>query len=199
MSYFGKDKCMRLEDRLTEVSIGNNPELSDVFNTALQQVFSTHYFKKINNVVSKNINLKKVRKRNENIVAYNKGNSIFVNETVFNQYSFKDRVRYLMHEFIHLLERKRKLFFFKEFGEIGKVSDELYNIMKKNLTKPASVFLISRNVKLKGTEREVLTYLMNDKIDWSAITMQGKQEIVSALRRSGIFNLSHSFWRKRLS
>jgi hypothetical protein len=189
-----------LYDYLAEVQLGSDLSLNNIFNVALSQVFSKNYLQTINNIINKTIKLKYVNKRNSDIVAYNVGNKIFVNQKVFEEYNMKDRIRILLHEFIHMIQRKKRLLFFKEFKPINDLTDKLYDIAKKNLLKSFPIFLTGRNINIgPGGKHEILAYLMNDTINWEAITKEGKDQIIDALKNSGIFNLSHPFWKKRLT
>ena len=89
--------------------------------------------------------------------------------------------------------------FFKAFKPINELTRKLNYIIKNNVTKPLSVFLMGKNVDIYGSKYEILGYFMNDKINWDAITSEGKTQIIQALKDSGLFNLQHQFWKKRLT
>lgn len=191
---------MNLEDYITEVQLGHDSSLSNIFNVALGQVFSEKYLKKINSVLINNIKLKYINHLNKQMYAYNKGSNIYVNQEPFNALGPKQQIRTLLHEFVHVLQRKRKFFLFKEFKEISNLSKILGEIVKEDLVKPYPVFLTGRNANIgSGGDYEILAYLMSDTIDWSALTLRGREEFKEAIRKSGIFNLNHQFWIKRLN
>ena len=193
------EKKTSLEDFLDEVTLGKDESLNRIFNLALSQVFAPQFLNKINNEIRRRIKLKEITNRNQEILSYNKGNNIYINSIPFNKRGVKEKMQLLLHEFIHLLQRKKKAFFFKNFKEIDVLTNNLLNITEKNLTKPLSVFLTGRNVNLgPGGKHEILGYLMNNKIDWSVISPEGRKLFIDTLRNSKIFNLSHPFWKKRL-
>jgi hypothetical protein len=201
-SFFSKDKNMpqSLFDYLTEVELKNLTDIDRSFNKALAQVFSPEYFQSIQKIINKAITIKLVNKKNQNIVAYNVGNKIFINDWVFQNYDEKKKIQIILHEFMHLLQRKRKLFFFKEFKPLHDLTNNLYAIVKKNLVRPFSVFLTGKALDVgPGGKYEILAYLMQDSINWSALNESGKKEFIDELKRSRIFNLSHPFWKKRLT
>jgi|ETNvirnome_6_100_1030635.scaffolds.fasta_scaffold00027_41 hypothetical protein len=194
------EKKTSLEDFLDEVTLGRDESLNRIFNLSLEQVFSQQFLKKINNEVRRRIKLKEINNRDERILSYNKGNNIYVNIIPFNKLSVKAKMQHLLHEFIHLLQRKRKSFFFKNFKEMDTLTTNLYNIVNKHLDKPFSVFLTGINQNLgPGGKHEILGYLMNDKIGWGALSPEGIKLFINELKNSKLFNLSHPFWRKRLS
>jgi len=189
---------MKLEEYLIEVEIGDRI-LTNYFNIALKYVFNQQFLNKIENMIKRRIHLKEVR-TNKKFIAYNVGNTIVVNLNEFEKLSTQKRIEYLLHEFIHMLQRKKYFLFFRRFKEIVKLTKELKRIVKNDLTKPLSVFLTGKNVDIgAGGYNEILAYLMNNTIDWSALTFQGRRELKEAIRKSGLFNLNTSFWRKRLS
>jgi predicted metallopeptidase len=188
-----------LSDFLDEVTLGKNESLNRIFNLALAQVFSQQFLNKINNEIRKRIKLKEIRNRNQDVLSYNRGNNIYINSIPFNQRGVKEKMQILLHEFMHLLQRKKKAFFFKNFKEVDTLTNNLLKIAESHLNKPLSVFLTGRNVNLgPGGKHEMLGYLMNDKIGWEAISPEGKKLFIEELRRSRLFNLSHPFWKKRL-
>lgn len=193
------NKKTTLEDFLDEITLGKDESLSRIFNLALEQVFSPQFVKKINNEIRRRVKLKEITNKNQNILSYNKGNNIYINSIPFNKRGVKEKMQLLLHEFMHLLQRKKKAFFFKNFKEINDLTNNLLKITEKHLNQPLSVFLTGRNVNLgPGGKHEILGYLMNNKIGWNAISPEGKKLFIDELRNSRLFNLSHPFWKKRL-
>jgi len=189
-----------LEDFLDEVTLGKDESLNRIFNLALQQVFSPQFVSKIDNEIKKRIKLKEINNKNQDILSYNKGNNIYINSIPFNKRGVREKMQLLLHEFIHLLQRKKKSFLFKNFKEIDSLTNNLVKVTEANLNKPLSVFLTGKNMNLgPGGKHEILGYLMNRSIDWSAISPEGKKLFINILKNSRIFNLSHPFWKKRLS
>jgi hypothetical protein len=194
------EKKTSLEDFLDEVTIGKDESLNRIFNLALQQVFSPAFVKKIDGEIRRRIKLKEITNRNQDILSYNKGNNIYINTIPFNKRNVREKMQLLLHEFIHLLQRKKKAFFFKNFKEIDNLTNRLVKVTESNLNKPLSVFLTGKNQNLgPGGKHEILGYLMNNKLNWAAISPEGKKLFMDELRASRIFNLSHPFWKKRLS
>jgi hypothetical protein len=191
---------MNLKKYLTEINLNNDPELSVLFTRALKEVFSPSYFKKINNTLVKKINIEKVD-RTDGVVAYVQGNKIFVNNNVFFKQTKQAQIRYLLHEFIHILQRNKKMLIFFNFKEINKLTNELFNLLKKELNdKKMAIFLTGKIANLgPGKKNEILSYFMNDSIKWDVISPDLKKAVIQKMRESNLFNLTSLFWKKRLT
>ena len=62
-----------------------------------------------------------------------------------------------------------------------------------------SEFLTGKNQPLPTKdEYEVVAYIMNGKIDWSALNNKGRRDFINALHSSNIFNMGSNFWKTRL-
>jgi len=190
---------MNYRNYINEVTIDTNPELQNFFNMAIKQVFSAQYVQKIDRILKRSIRIKEKSER-PGVVAFNDGGStIFINPDEFYKREKKVQIKYILHEFIHILQRK-KGFILRKFKEMKKVTNELNSVLNKYLKKPLSVFLTGKNQKLgAGAKWEILSYFMNDSINWGAISSEGKAAIIKVLQNSQIFNLNHPFWKKRLS
>lgn len=171
-------------------------ELNKVFNDALSQVFSQRYLGEIAKKIGDYIDIKEVEEK-EGVVAYNVGKKIYINKSEFYKNSPKAQARYLLHEFIHILQRRGGLL--SRFKEVRVLTNTLNKILKEHLTQPLSVFLTGKNQQLgAGGKWEILSYFMNNSIDWRAIDDEGKAKIVAEIKSSGIFNTSSPFWKRRL-
>jgi len=187
-----------LHNYLTELSIGDNQDLEKVFNLALSQVFSKTYLDKIESTLEKKINIKEKVNNNQNIVAWTEGTTIYVNRPEFYARDMRSRMKYILHEFIHVLNNSKSFIMLNKFKEINDLSTELWEIIKTH-TKDIGKFLTGRTVpKSLLNNQESLSYLMNDSIDWRQITPEGKVLFIKALKDSGVFNIQHMFWKKRL-
>lgn len=174
-----------------------NVQLQKIFNEALKEVFSPRYLNEISNKLKDTLKIKEVDE-DGSVVAYNVGGTIYVNSNEFYNYSAKAQTRYLLHEFIHVLQRKRGILLSK-FKDIRKLTIEIHKIVKQHSQHPVSVFLTGKNQDLGGGGKwEVLSYFMNNSIEWGAVDDEGKTKIVSAMKSSGIFNTNSSFWKRRL-
>jgi hypothetical protein len=182
-----------LEEAVKDV----DPALRKIFNSALLQVFSQRYLGEIAKKVGDNLLIKQVDEK-PGIVAFNVGSKIYINKNEFWDYDQKQQARYLLHEFIHVLQRKGGAFLSK-FPEIRTLSKKIHKIYKQHSSQPLSVFLTGKNTDLgAGGKWEVMSYFMNDSIDWRAIDNEGKAAIISEIKNSGIFNTNSPFWKKRL-
>ncbi len=190
---------MNYRDYIKEVTIDTNPELQNFFNLAIKQVFSPQYLQKIDKILKRSILIKEKGER-PGIVAFNDGGStIFVNPDEFYRRDKKQQIKYILHELIHILQRKRGLIF-RRFKEMKKVTNKLNVTLSKHLKKHLSVFLTGKKQELgAGAKWEILSYFMNDSINWEAITPEGKEAMIKILRDSKVFNVDHPFWKKRLS
>lgn len=189
---------MKIREELNEVTLNtDNPEINEVFNAALAQVFNQSYIKKIDRILKRKIDIKEVQEKG-NVVAYNQSGKIFVNANQFFELDKTAQMRYLLHEFIHILQRQRGLILTK-FKELRKISLELFNIVKRYSKHPPSVFLTGKNQNLgAGGKWEILSYFMNNSIDWDKISPEGRAKIITALKKAGIFNLNSKFWKRRI-
>ena len=180
------EKKTKLDDFLLEVELGDDSDFNKTFNLALKQVFNSRYLSKVNDMINRRIKFKEFNN---------------VNKIPFQERTIKRRMEIILHEFIHLVQRKRKVIFFKQFKEIDDLTEQLNIITRKYLKPrtPLSVFLTGKLQKLgPGGKHEILGYLMSNSIKWDAISIEGKGLFIDALKRSGIFDLSNSFWKKRL-
>lgn len=187
-----------MNDYLMEISIGTNPDLESIFNHALQQVFSKQYLSKIESVLAKKIKLKEKVSKNTDVVAWVEGTTIYVNKPEFEKRDGKSKVKYLLHEFMHVLNNSKSFFIIKSFKEINDLSEKLWTITKKEAKDPG-LFLAGRSIpKHLLNKQEALSYLMNDKVQWKNISPKGKEEFQKALKDAGVFNLGNQFWKNRL-
>lgn len=193
---------MKLNDFLIEAKTEEGEELEQAFGQALLKVFNPAYLPKIKKHMGKDIIIKKKDFKNPNAVAYTKGRTIYVNEPIFGKLPMKDKVRYLLHEFIHVMQNTSNFMVVRAFKEVYDIADELYPIVKKHITKPLPFFLTGKNQSLgtnpKYIKYEILSYLMNGDIRWDAISKEGYQQFIETLRKHRVFNLNSDFWVKRI-
>ncbi len=188
----------RMNDYLIELKIGKNPEVEKVFNLALKQVFSQTYLNKIENIITKRVKLKEKINKDQNMVAWNEGTNIYINKPIFYAKPIAQQMRYLLHEFMHVLHHSKSFMIIRNFKEMKNLSNALWPIIDKH-TKDKGAFLTGKSIDKKYLNKEeTVSYLMNDSIKWNNITPEGKQLFISELKRSGMFNLQHPFWLKRL-
>ncbi len=188
----------RMNDYLIELKIGKNPEVEKVFNLALKQVFSQTYLNKIENIITKRVKLKEKINKDQNMVAWNEGTNIYINKPIFYAKPIASQMRYLLHEFMHVLHHSKSFMIIRNFKEMKNLSNALWPIIDKH-TKDKGAFLTGKSIDKKYLNKEeTVSYLMNDSIKWKNITPEGKQLFISELKRSGMFNLQHPFWLKRL-
>ena len=188
----------RMNDYLIELKIGKNPEVEKVFNLALKQVFSQTYLNKIENIITKRVKLKEKINKDQNMVAWNEGTNIYINKPIFYAKPIAQQMRYLLHEFMHVLHHSKSFMIIRNFKEMKNLSNALWPIIDKH-TKDKGAFLTGKSIDKKYLNKEeTVSYLMNDSIKWNNITPEGKQLFINELKRSGMFNLQHPFWLKRL-
>lgn len=192
---------MQLELLLNEVELETrDKQLNILFDNYLSQVFSSSFKKKIDETLKDRISFKEVVDKTKNVVAYTIGNTIFVNSPVFYSKNRNKGILFLLHEFIHILQNSKSFFIVNKFNDIKTVEEQLYSLIQKNLIKPYSTFLTGKNQSLHSSGKdEILTYQMNDSIDWSAVKEGTKEQYIKILKQSGLFNLNSKFWQKRFS
>jgi len=188
----------RLNDYLIELKIGKNPEVEKVFNLALKQVFSTEYLNKIENGITKRIKVKEKVNKDQNMVAWNEGTTIYVNKPVFYSKPIAAQMRYILHEFMHVLHHSKSFLILRKFKEMKILSNNLWKIVQTH-AKDKGKFLTGKTIDKKYLNKEeTVSYFMNGSIKWNQISPEGKQQFINELKKSGMFNLQHPFWTKRL-
>jgi len=188
----------KLENYLIELKIGKNPEVDALFNLALKQVFSSTFLNEIEGKITSTVRIVEKSMNNQSVVAWNKGSRIFINKQVFYGLSKPKQIRFLLHEFVHVLHHSKSFLVLRNFKKIKILSRKLWKIVEKETSEP-SVFLTGKKVSKKFmNSEEVLAYLMNNSIKWNRISSNGKAQFINELQSSQLFNLQHPFWKKRL-
>lgn len=190
---------MELRDHLLEVQLKTARSINGLFNLALRQAFQPEFLRKIENTIHNTIKVKEVEEKNNNIIAWNRGGTIFINKRSFGALPISKKMNYLLHEFMHILQTMKRFFLFRGFKEINNMTLDLYDMVERNLTKPYNVFLTKKNIGIgSGGKYEILAYLMNGSLDWSALTEEGQKKFVEILREYNVFNLESQFMKERL-
>lgn len=191
---------MQLELLLNEVELETkDKQLNILFDNYLSQVFSPSFKKRIDETLKDRISFKEVVDKTKNVVAYTMGNTIYINSPVFYSKNINKGILFLLHEFIHILQNSKSFFIINKFNDIKNTEAQLYSLVQKNLIKPYSVFLTGKNQNLHSSGKdEVLTYQMNNSIDWSAVKEGTKEKYIQILKQSKLFNLNSNFWKKRI-
>jgi hypothetical protein len=190
---------MDLENYLLEVQLKTTKSINSIFNVALKQIFQPEFLRKIENTLRKTIKIREIDNRNQKIVAYNQGSSIYINKRPFGALVLTKKMNYLLHEFIHVLQNMRRFFLFRGFKEINDMTADLNDVVKSNLVKSFPEFLTGKSVRIGGGDKyEILAYAMNGTLDWTALTKEGQEKFVKILREYGVFNLENQFWHSRL-
>jgi len=188
-----------MNDYLVELKLGKDLSLEKIFNLALKEVFSPEYLEKIENTIKKRIKLKEKVINKPNVVAWVVGTAIYVNKPEFYARDRASQIKYLLHEFMHVLMNSKSFFVISKFKEVKDFSERLWTIVKKHAPDPGLFLTGASQKKHMLNSQEALSYLMNDKIKWSAISAVGKNSFQNEIRRSGLFNLESKFWKSRLS
>lgn len=191
---------VKLHERIDEaLSYQEMKEVQQEFFNTLTQVFTTEYLGKVKFDFIKNIRFVEKDFKDPSKTAYTEGRTIYVNEPIFDRLTKKERAKYLLHEFIHIMQNTKNFLIFRTFKEVYEVGVKLYRVLRKHLTGDLGSFLTGRKQKLSSPKYEVISYLMNGDIDWTQLSEKGKVEFVKVLSQSGIFNLKTRFWADRLS
>lgn len=189
---------MKLQNYLVEVELKNaNAKDNEIFNKVLGIVFTNQYLNKINDILKK-IKVKEVSK-NEDIAAYQKGNTIFINKPYFSTLNGKKKSELLLHEFIHILQRKKMFGLFNRFKEVKTASIKLYNLLRREGI-DVSKFLTNKTGLSKKyvNKYEVLSYLLEGKPNMKMLSTDQKNQVKQILEEAKVFNLDSFFWKERL-
>jgi hypothetical protein len=185
---------------LTEVELGtSNPQINNLFNVALKQIFNRQYLARIENTINKKIKIKEVNDRNPNVIAYSISSTIYINKKEFYKLPLIHQIKYILHEFIHVMQNNRRFFILRGLKELHDLTNRLNDAVQGNLVKPYSVFLTKKDTKIgEGGKYEILPYVMNNAIDWDALNTEGRKKFLQALEDSNILNLESPFWKSRI-
>lgn len=191
---------MELELLINEVELETkDTQLNKLFDNYIVQIFSPQFCKKIESLLRDKIKLEETVDKNNNVVAWTQGTTIYVNSPVFYSKNRSKAILFIMHEFIHVLQNSKSFFIMSKFNDIKELENALYTLVSNNLTKSYAQFLTGKNQDLHSSGKdEVLTYMMNNSIDWSAVKPGTKEKYKALLEQSGIFNLNTPFWTKRI-
>jgi hypothetical protein len=177
----------------------NDQELSRTFEVALKSLFSPSFYSKIEKVLKEKIQVLPFTHDENGAVAYNVNGKIYVNEREFGKLNTDRKVAYLLHEFIHVLQRKRTLGILSSFNEVVSLTNNLYKLISKNLTGSLSKFLTGKEMDIGPLKSiEVLAYTMNAKLHFEFTKEGTKEQFIKILQDSGLFNLNSFFWKERL-
>jgi len=190
---------MNLENYLLEVNL-QDESLEGYFNEGLKQVFSPVFLSKINKKIQHLIPIKYVENHNNsNEVVWTENNEISVNKKEFEKIDVVKRIKYLLHEFIHILLNSKSFFVINAFIELRKVSNKMHQIVEQYAIGNVGAFLINKTIEEKYlNNQESLAYFMNGKMNWKMIKPEGAKLLKETIINSGLFNTSSEFWRKRI-
>jgi len=190
---------MKLSDYILEIELEADKGSEAVFNTILKQVFTKEYLAKIEKIIVKTIKFKYGSLPSSAPVA-TQGRTIIIDKEKYDKIPNHIKTNYILHEFIHILQNTKSFLVLNAFKEIHLLTNELMSIFKKNSVKPYSVFLTGQNQNIgRGGKMELVSYLMNNSFNPSALTIEGKKLFKNALINSDIFNTSSNFWKLRLN
>jgi hypothetical protein len=166
--------------------------INSLFEKTLPQVFSPIMIKKIDRVFDGVIEPTEYSEKTT-VVAYTKGNKIYVNTKNFYSIEPDKAIIYVLHEFCHLLQNQ------KAFYDLKKVNNDLYYCAMPYLRIwKVSKFLTGKTQNIHSDyKQEFLTYLMNNSEQINMLPENVQKEYFSILERSGLFNMSSSFWKIR--
>ena len=188
-----------LEQELTS----QNPDLNNILNKTLKEIFNPTYYNKIKNIVRRKISIVPVKGKGRNFYAfYTGGNKISVNRDLFFSEKLTDeqRVSILSHEFIHLLQRNKKFFLIKNFKQIHNLGKKLRVIVRQYAPNPTLFLTGKKHITLGAGNLlyEIVPYLIMGTVNWNHIDDSGEKLVLKILRESRVFNLQSDFWKKRL-
>lgn len=187
-----------IEDLLYEIKIGNNKNIESLFNYMLSQIFDEAYLKKIEMLLNNKVIKIIEKEERKDIVAWTVGTTIYVNPDEFNARNIESQIKYLLHEFIHVLNNSKSFFILNKFKEIKELSKTLWKITLEHSDNPGK-FLTNKNInKNLLNDQEALSYIMNGNLNWAEISSKGRKLFIEAIKQSNIFNLDSKFWKERL-
>jgi len=188
---------------LVELELGSDTTLKKWFNVAIKQVFSQSIIDKIEKVFKKRIDLKFVTPKRKDIEAITSSpREIQINIGKFTLMSLQQKIKLLLHEFIHVLQLKKSFIFLKAFKEFDTITSQLNRVIKRNIKKGSSYssFLVGTEKDIgRGGKYEILAYILQDKINWKALNPRAVVKIFKILKDSGAFNFNKKFWKDRMN
>lgn len=175
-----------------KVQTGSNA-LNKMFREYINQVFSSTYLKKIDRTLNGTLLLKTFNKNN-NMMAYTSGTSIYINTSKFLNLADDRCMVYIIHEFFHCLGN------LKSFPEINIINKKLDKAAEKYIPKDKmNIFLTGKDQDIHSDfHGEFLSYMSNNAFNWS-LAPELKSQFKNIIESAGIFNTNSKWWRERLS
>lgn len=172
-----------------EILLNSKSEaLNKLFHRTLKNIFTPQFYNRVDKALGERINVLD-DDLNNNIVAYSKDGMLFVNARVFYSKPRKDALVYILHELIHLLSQKI------QFYQIRQLEKKLWKLVKNKLVKSYSEFLTGKKQPLHSIKsEEILTYLMNQSLNFSAVKPDVKEKYIDLVKKSNIFNLESDYF-----
>jgi len=187
---------MELYKELKETAIGEKVGLNNIFDIALQEVFSDNYLNKIRSKTKKDmVSTKEMGREGETQSSFFGGVKIRINPKSLEKKNMHQKIGLLMHEFIHYLQEAKSFFIARKFKQVTTLTEALYGIVKRNLTKGYSIKDILPKRASTISEFEILAYFISDELNWKVLTDKGRRDFLSTIRSSGIFNLSSKYMK----
>jgi hypothetical protein len=191
---------MEIFKEIKEAQMGEKVGLSNIFDIALEEVFSKSYLNKIKSKVKKDvIDLKDFEKEGETYSDFFGRIKIRINPKALKNKNMNQKIGLLMHEFIHYLQEAKTFFIIKKFKEIMNLTERLYEIVKDNLVRGYSIKdILPRNASTIS-KYEILAYFIEGDLNWKVLSDRGKKEFLETIVNSGIFNLTSRYIKNALS
>jgi hypothetical protein len=191
---------MEISKELKEAAVGEKIRISNIFDIALEEVFSKSYLSKIRSKIKKDVFDEKEMGREGEVSSNFFGNvRIKINPKALKNKNMYQKIGLLMHEFMHYLQESKSFFIVRKFKEVNNLTEKLYMIAKENLVAKKSLKdFLPRNASVVS-KFEVIAYFIDDGLNWKVLTDRGRKEFLNAIVNSGIFNLSSKFIKNILS
>ena len=138
------------------------------------------------------INVDTITRGLDYYINYTKGTDIYVSDKLYNLPT-EQSVVYLLHELVHALSNTAK------FNGLVQLNNSLWKLILKNIEKNnINKFLTGKDQDIHSSFKdEIVSYLMNNSLQWEMVDSNFKKEFINIVFSSGIFNLESSFWKKR--
>ena len=194
----------------------NKERLNKVFDLALKEIFTKRFYDKIQSQIKK-IKIKEydlltyfynflIGEALEKRAGYVRFNRFFSTGKINISKNYTKTIKkikiIILHEFIHILQSQKFLYFFNRIREFEEHSKRISDILEKNIKEGVDLsnFFGYVSGAINNFDIEAVAYLVSSegKLRWNFLEKNGKKELTKELKRANIFNINSKYWKERL-